>query len=60
MKSRKKVTSKIRNNWVENYEKNNQKGEHYLSYLKTQDFVSKGAKNRTPDYMNKGQDRNLF
>ena len=60
MKKRKEITHLLRDNWIKNWQMENERSLHYLSFIKTQDLKSMGAKSRTPDYERPGQDRNLL
>lgn len=60
MKKRQNITHHIRDKWIRDWESFNRKGIYYQSFIKTQDLVSDGAKNRTPDYECRGQDRDLL
>jgi len=60
MKKRKNITHVLRDSWIENWQTENQRSQHYLSFIKTQDLKSMGSKSRTPDYERPGQDRNLL
>ena len=60
MKKRKEITHVLRDSWIKNWKIENERSIHYLSYTKTQDLKSMGAKSRTPDYQRPGQDRNLL
>lgn len=60
MKSRNRITNKIRDGWVERWKLENKQSAHYVSFIKTQDLKSKGSKSRTPDFNEPGQDRDLL
>lgn len=60
MKKRKKITHQLRDNWIKDWLRENKRSPHYISFIKTQDIKSVGAKSRTPDYEKPGQDRNLL
>jgi hypothetical protein len=60
MKSRNRITNKIRDGWIEGWELENRQSSHYVSFIKTQDLKSKGSKSRTPDFNEQGQDRDLL
>lgn len=60
MKRRKNITRKLRNDWVKKFEFDNRKSENYSSFIKCQDLISSGAKNRTPDFLNIGQDHDFL
>ena len=60
MKKRNSITHTLRDKWIENWRRENQRSNHYVSFIKTQDLKSLGAKSRTPDYEKLGQDRNLL
>jgi hypothetical protein len=60
MKSRNRITNKIRDGWVERWKLENKQSAHYVSFIKTQDLKSKGSKSRTPDFHEPGQDRDLL
>jgi len=54
------VTHALRNEWIENWKKVNEKSPYYFSFLKTQDIKSYGSKSRTPSHEVIGQDLNLL
>jgi hypothetical protein len=54
------VTHALRNKWIEDWKKINEKSPYYFSFLKTQDIKSYGSKSRTPSYVIIGQDLNLL
>ncbi|MFK5948538.1 MAG: hypothetical protein QM500_07190 [Methylococcales bacterium] len=60
MKSRNRITNKIRDGWIERWKRENEQSAHYVSFIKTQDIKSKGSKSRTPDFNEPGQDRDLL
>jgi hypothetical protein len=60
MKTRRRITRHIRNSWIESFEKMNRLSKHYISFIKCQDLISSGAKNRTPDYQETGNDFDLL
>ena len=60
MRRRQNITHHLRDNWIQKWETINGRGGYYQSFIKTQDLTSEGAKNRTPDYENRGQDRDLL
>jgi len=60
MKTRQKITDKIRDGWIKKWELENERSAHYVSFIKTQDIKSLGSKSRTPDFAEPGQDRDLL
>ena len=60
MKSRNRITNKIRDGWIERWQLENKQSAHYVSFIKTQDLKSTGSKSRTPDFNEPGQDRDLL
>jgi len=60
MKKRQGISHQLRNKWITDWEKSDSQSEHGVAFLNTQDFISRGAKSRTPDYGNPGHDRDFF
>ncbi|QYJ86909.1 TnsA endonuclease N-terminal domain-containing protein [Shewanella mesophila] len=60
MKRRQNITREVRDGWVRKFEKLNKHSRLYYSFITTQDIKSMGSKSRTPDFEERGQDRDLL
>ena len=61
MKSRRdRITATIRDGWIRDWKLQNERSPHFVPFSKTQDFKSLGSKSRSPDFAEKGQDRDFF
>jgi len=60
MKKRADITHVLRDKWIADWELQNERSPHYVSFIKTQDIKSQGSKSRTPDFAEAGQDRDLL
>ncbi len=61
MKSRRdRITATIRDGWIRDWNLQNKRSPHFVPFLKTQDIKSQGSKSRTPDFAEKGQDRDFY
>ena len=59
-KSKFNITAKIRDRWIEDWEKLNAKGQKYVPFIDPRDIKSDGSKGRIPDYENDGQDKRVL
>jgi len=60
MKRRNQITHVLRDKWIEDWKRANDRSPHWVSFIKTQDIKSLGSKARTPDFAEPGQDRDLL